>query len=87
MAPHLYEIYILNENCSYFDLIGYEDGNCEKGLDELYRVPVNRQYISFFRNKKPEYCEKLGAFLLNFSGRVTEGSVKNFLVEDSKSGR
>ncbi len=25
--------------------------------------------------------------MLNFSGRVKQGSVKNFIIEDSKSGR
>ena len=27
------------------------------------------------------------AYMLNFSGRVSKGSIKNFIVEDTKSGR
>lgn len=53
----------------------------------MYLVPHNRQYLTHFRNKKPEYSEKLQAYMLNFGGRVNQGSIKNFIVEDSKSGR
>lgn len=35
------------------------------------------------RNKPPKWNEQLGAYCLNFSGRVTAASVKNFqLVEE-----
>lgn len=55
IAPLLYEIFLLNDNFPYFDLVGAKDSN-HVGLDELYRIPVNRHHISYFRNKKPEYC-------------------------------
>lgn len=35
------------------------------------------------RNKPPKWNDSLGAYCLNFNGRVTEASVKNFqLVEE-----
>lgn len=30
------------------------------------------------RNKPPKWNERLGAYCLNFGGRVTQASVKNF---------
>lgn len=37
-------------------------------------------------NKPPKWNDRLGAYCLNFNGRVTEASVKNFqLVEDGAS--
>jgi hypothetical protein len=48
---------------------------------------VNRKHITYFRNKKPEYCQKLKAYMLNFNGRINKGSIKNFIIEDTKSGR
>ncbi len=39
-----------------------------------------------YQNKSPAWNEQLGAFCLNFNGRVTEASVKNFqLVETDES--
>ena len=40
------------------------------------------------RNKAPRWHEHLGAYCLNFGGRVTAASVKNFqLVEDGEPDR
>ncbi len=40
------------------------------------------------RNKPPKWNEQLGAYCLNFGGRVTAASVKNFqLVEDGDLDR
>lgn len=40
------------------------------------------------RNKAPKWNEQLHAYCLNFGGRVTEASVKNFqLVEDGNADR
>lgn len=40
------------------------------------------------RNKAPNWNEQLGAYCLNFGGRVTAASVKNFqLVDDEDSDR
>ena len=39
--------------------------------------------ISVFHNKKPVWNDSLGAYVLNFNGRVEQASVKNFqLVDD-----
>ena len=38
------------------------------------------EHISFWENKKPQYDEDLGAYTLDFDGRVTMASSKNFLL-------
>lgn len=60
--------------------MGVEEKETMRGLDELYLYPVNKKKISYFRNKKPEYNESLKAYMLNFNGRVSKGSVKNFII-------
>ena len=39
--------------------------------------------ISFYENKKPQYDEELEAYTLDFAGRVTLASSKNFLLVSS----
>ena len=41
------------------------------------------EHISFWENKKPQYDEDLGAYTLDFDGRVTMASSKNFLMVES----
>ncbi len=36
------------------------------------------------RNKAPKWNEQLGAYCLNFGGRVTAASVKNFQLVDDR---
>ena len=42
----------------------------------------NNMGISMFKNKKPVWNENLGAYVLNFNGRVEKASVKNFQLVD-----
>lgn len=44
----------------------------------MRRSGVPCSQITLLRNKAPRWNEGLNAFCLNFSGRVTEASVKNF---------
>ena len=45
---------------------------------------VSRLYI--LQNKKPQWSDQIGAYVLNFNGRVTMASVKNFqLTEENKN--
>lgn len=85
-APKIYDIFTLNENEKYSDLLG-SNKQCTKGLDQLSLYPTNKKKISYFINKKPQFNEKVQAYMLNFNGRVSKGSIKNFIIEDSKSGR
>lgn len=64
-----------------------KDKNMGRGLDELYQVPQNKNKIHYFRNKKPEFDKIKRVFMLNFNQRVSQKSVKNFILEDAKSGR
>ena len=82
--PKVYEIYLLNSGESFWNLEGISE---EKGLDELIRVGENKNKIIYFRTRKPTYCEKTGKFTLNFHGRAKKISIKNFILEDTKSGR
>eukprot|EP00946_MAST-07B_sp_MAST-7B-sp1_P004614 g4614.t1 len=43
------------------------------------------EHISFWENKKPQYDEDLGAYTLDFDGRVTMASSKNFLMVESRN--
>lgn len=70
---------------SFWDLEGIEEE--EVGLGNLIKIGANNKKIQYFRARKPEYCLSTGQFMLNFSGRVPKGSVKNFILEDPKSGR
>jgi tubby-related protein 1 len=49
---------------------------------ELYRSSVLR-----FINKPPDWDDNLQAYVLNFKGRVTKASVKNFLMMDEATGK
>ena len=59
----------------------------DRGLDELYQVPHNKYKIHYFRNRRPQKDKITKAFMLNFSQRVSQKSVKNFILEDVKNGR
>lgn len=48
---------------------------------------ANKDKITYYRNRRPEYLKETDSYILNFDGRVSKGSVKNFIIEDSKSGR
>ena len=38
----------------------------------------NSNSVHFLKNKPPKWNEQVGAYVLNFNGRVTRASVKNF---------
>lgn len=40
--------------------------------------------VQIFKNTQPQWNQKLQAFVLNFEGRVTKPSVKNFQISDEK---
>jgi tubby-related protein 1 len=42
----------------------------------------NLKDLSYLINKPPRWNEQVGAYVLNFSGRVTMASVKNFQLVD-----
>jgi len=52
------------------------------GLLALQRSPDDSRFIDRYRNEQPKWCEKRGAFVLNFNSRVTMASVKNFQLVD-----
>ena len=33
-----------------------------------------------FRNKVPKWCDQTGSYVLNFYGRATVSSIKNFIL-------
>lgn len=33
-------------------------------------------------NKKPEWNDRVGGYMLNFKGRAKKASIKNFIIED-----
>ena len=45
---------------------------------ERYKAAVDDQSVKIVKNKFPKWNEHVGAYVLNFNGRVTRASVKNF---------
>ena len=54
-------------------------------LEALKRKPTpDVEDLVVLRNKQPRWNEQMQAYCLNFNGRVTEASVKNFQLADSR---
>ena len=51
-------------------------------MNELYFRGENKDKIICLGNKKPEWSEEKGGFMLNFRGRAKKASIKNFIIED-----
>lgn len=61
---------------------GAGDGG-EGGEDILTRMKDrNLRDLVYLINKPPRWNEQVGAYVLNFNGRVTMASVKNFQLVD-----
>ena len=61
----------------------------DPGLLDQYRkasTATRRPPIHVCTNKKPSWNKNLGAYTLNFNGRVTEASVKNFQMQLEPEG-
>ena len=50
----------------------------EQTMLERYKAAKHEDDIQILRNKQPKWNEQVGAYVLNFNGRVTRASVKNF---------
>lgn len=62
------------------------DQKGESIMDLFKQTNGDTDDMIVYQNKSPAWNEQLGAFCLNFNGRVTEASVKNFqLVETDES--
>ena len=62
------------------------DQKGESIMDLFKQTNGDTDDMIVYQNKSPAWNEQLGAFCLNFNGRVTEASVKNFqLVEADES--
>ena len=54
----------------------------EEGMLERYKASQETRDLISLKNKPPKWNEQLGAYCLNFNGRVTHASVKNFQLID-----
>jgi tubby-related protein 1 len=62
---------------------GSGPGNSGSGDDMLSRMKDrNFRDLQYLINKPPRWNEQVGAYVLNFNGRVTMASVKNFQLVD-----
>ena len=61
------------------------DGGSESML-ELHKKGQRDARFQVYHNKSPDWNEQLGAYCLNFNGRVTEASVKNFQLVEGDEG-
>ena len=53
-------------------------GDEEEGLRTIQEEPSTRHRTMLLHNKPPKWNDRVAAFVLNFNGRVTMASVKNF---------
>ena len=54
-------------------------------LEALKRKPTpDVEDLIVLKNKQPRWNEQMQAYCLNFDGRVTDASVKNFQLADSR---
>jgi len=51
---------------------------------ERYKAAKNDADVMILKNKPPKWNDQVGAYVLNFNGRVTRASVKNFQLCDLK---
>jgi tubby-related protein 1 len=65
------------------DTGGAGEGDAGGGEDILTRMKDrNMRDLVYLINKPPRWNEQVGAYVLNFNGRVTMASVKNFQLVD-----
>merc|ERR1712146_543406 len=54
----------------------------EESMIERYKLAKNDNDVMILKNKPPKWNDQVGAYVLNFNGRVTRASVKNFQLCD-----
>jgi len=50
----------------------------DESMLERYKAAKNDHDVQILKNKQPKWNDQVGAYVLNFNGRVTRASVKNF---------
>lgn len=50
----------------------------DESMLERYKSAKNDADVAILKNKQPKWNDQVGAYVLNFNGRVTRASVKNF---------
>jgi tubby and related proteins len=50
----------------------------DESMLERYKAAKNDEDVQILKNKQPKWNDQVGAYVLNFNGRVTRASVKNF---------
>jgi len=58
--------------------------NNQESMLERYKAAKNDADVMILKNKPPKWNDQVGAYVLNFNGRVTRASVKNFQLCDLK---
>jgi len=56
----------------------------QESMLERYKVLKDDPDVIVLKNKPPKWNDQVGAYVLNFNGRVTRASVKNFQLSDQK---
>ena len=59
----------------------------EETMLERYKAAKNDDDVQILKNKPPKWNEQVGAYVLNFNGRVTRASVKNFQLYNPSKDR
>lgn len=67
------------------DLTVHDSNNAT--LKTLYQQECNRSKMMLLHTRKPIFHEQIRGFVLNFSGRVSMPSIKNFILEDVNTNK
>ena len=59
----------------------------EDTMLERYKAGNEDDSMQVLKNKQPKWNDQVGAYVLNFNGRVTRASVKNFQLCNVKKDR
>ena len=57
----------------------------QESMLERYKAAKNDADVMILKNKPPKWNDQVGAYVLNFNGRVTRASVKNFQLATSRA--
>ena len=63
---------------AYLPIANSIAGGIGRGLNELHEKKAYANQIAKYRNKIPQWCDEANSYVLNFGGRATISSVKNF---------
>ena len=78
--PRDFTVYVKRPEFDYHKDFIRSKNEEEPGYHELFYKEINRDKIAVYHNRKPVFNSVLGGYVLDFSGRVSQSSIKNFIL-------